>query len=184
MRIISSGFGVSLVASGRQWRCQGTRTRIMILASRWVYFLEKHRYEMKASEKDDSFGTITTQAEEFRRPALKVPRRHLWLMSNRPFWSSSSRWSGMVINDLRCLCIGIWIAPGVFWLPYFLPTDVGPVTTQPLEAALEHEATKYFSKESSSAGEKQLPSHCGLERHWTANHVQVQVVTCSWQESN
>lgn len=93
-------------------------------------------------------------------------------------------WSGMVIDDLRCLCIGILIAPRVFWLPHFLPTDVTLVTTQPLEAALEHEATNCFSRESSSAGEKQLPSHCGLEGHWTANHAQVQVVTCSWQKSN
>lgn len=133
------------------------------------------------------FGTITTQGEQSRCPDLKVPRTQtqLWLMSNsRPFWSSSGRWSGMVIDDLRCLCIGILIAPRVFWLPHFLPTDVTLVTTQPLEAALEHEATNCFSRESSSAGEKQLPSHCGLEGHWTANHAQVQVITCSWQKSN
>lgn len=85
-------------------------------------------------------------------------------MSNsRSFWSNSGRWSGMVIDDLRYLCIAIWIDPGVFWLPHFLPTDVAPVTVQPLEAALECEATNCFSRESSSAGEKQLPIHCELE---------------------
>lgn len=110
------------------------------------------------------FGAITTRAEQSSYPGLKVPSIHLWLMSNsRPFWSSSGRWSGKVIDDLRCLCIAIWIAPGVFWLPCFLPTDVAPVTTQPLEAALEREATNCFSRDSSYAGDKQLPSHCGLE---------------------
>lgn len=91
------------------------------------------------------FGTIPTQTEQSRCPGLKVPRRHLWLMSNsRPLWSSSRRWSGMVIDDLRCLCIGIWIAPGVFWLPHFLPTDVAPAITQTLESSTGAWSHKLF----------------------------------------
>lgn len=64
IRIISSGFETSLVASARQWRCQGTRTRVMILASGWVYFLEEHRYKMKASEKDVSAPLGQPQQEQ------------------------------------------------------------------------------------------------------------------------
>lgn len=46
-------------------------------------------------------------------------------------------------------------------VPHFLPPNTTPVTSQPLGAALEHEATGCFSGESSSPGEKQLPYHAG-----------------------
>lgn len=83
-------------------------------------------------------------------------------MSNsRPFWSSSRSSSAVAKGDLRRLCVGIWFAPVAFWLPHFLPLDAAPVTAQPLGAALEREATGCFSGESSSPGEKQLPSHVG-----------------------
>lgn len=43
----------------------------------------------------------------------------------------------MAKGDLRHLCVGIWIAPGAFCLPHFLPSDAALVTAQPLGAALE-----------------------------------------------
>lgn len=133
------------------------------------------------------FGTITTRAEQSRWPGLKAPIRHLWLMSSsRPFWSKQQkvkwhghRWTQMPLHrHLNCSWGALASPLPVCWH--------SSGSTQPLGAALEREATNCFSKESSSAGEKQLPSHRGLEWHWTANHVQVQVqvVTCSWQKSN